>query len=184
MEYLDPNNFNPVLALLAEKHSYTRTNTVIVVINHKKWTFPLKVSLQNVKSSHRRCSLQKGILRNFAKLTGKHLCQSLFFNKVAILLKKKPELYLKRDSGTGFFLWIMQNFWEHLSYRTPPDDCFWIYSTVNNEVNKNFEWSYFHWKQTKTNFPRKFPRFANKLRNSWKLIHKKIIFAKTIFLEN
>ena len=27
--------------------------------------------------------LQKGVLRNFAKLTGKHLCQSFFFNKVS-----------------------------------------------------------------------------------------------------
>ena len=27
--------------------------------------------------------LRKGVLRNFAKFTGKHLCQSLFFNKVA-----------------------------------------------------------------------------------------------------
>ena len=26
---------------------------------------------------------EKGVLRNFAKSTGKHLCQSLFFNKVA-----------------------------------------------------------------------------------------------------
>ena len=26
---------------------------------------------------------KKGVLRNFAKFTGKHLCQSLFFNKVA-----------------------------------------------------------------------------------------------------
>ena len=26
---------------------------------------------------------KKGFLRNFAKFTGKHLCQSLFFNKVA-----------------------------------------------------------------------------------------------------
>ena len=26
---------------------------------------------------------EKGVLRNFAKFTGKHLCQSLFFNKVA-----------------------------------------------------------------------------------------------------
>ena len=26
---------------------------------------------------------RKGILRNFTKFTGKHLCQSLFFNKVA-----------------------------------------------------------------------------------------------------
>ena len=35
-----------------------------------------------------------GVLRNFAKLTGKHLCQGLFFNNVAgmrpaTLLKKK-----------------------------------------------------------------------------------------------
>ena len=34
-------------------------------------------------STHRRCSVKKGDLRNFAKFAGKHLCQSLFFNKVA-----------------------------------------------------------------------------------------------------
>ena len=28
-------------------------------------------------------SVRKGVLTNFAKFTGKHLCQSLFFNKVA-----------------------------------------------------------------------------------------------------
>ena len=28
---------------------------------------------------------KKVVLRNFAKFTGKHLCQSLFFNKVANL---------------------------------------------------------------------------------------------------
>ena len=37
--------------------------------------------------------MKKGVLRNFAKFTGKHLCQGLFFNKVAglwaaTLLKK------------------------------------------------------------------------------------------------
>ena len=30
-----------------------------------------------------RCSVKKGVLKNFAKITGKHLCQSLFYNKVA-----------------------------------------------------------------------------------------------------
>ena len=45
------------------------------------------------RSSHRKCSLRKGILRNFSKFTGKHLCQDHFFNKVAglrhaTLLKK------------------------------------------------------------------------------------------------
>ena len=33
------------------------------------------------KSSHRRCSVRKGVFRNFAKFAGKHLCQNLFFNK-------------------------------------------------------------------------------------------------------
>ena len=41
-----------------------------------------------------RCFVEKGVLRNFTKFTGKHLCQSLFFNKVAglrraTLLKKR-----------------------------------------------------------------------------------------------
>ena len=44
---------------------------------------------------------KKGVLRNFAKFTGKHLFQSLFFNKVAGLT------LLKRDSGTGAFLRIL-----------------------------------------------------------------------------
>ena len=35
------------------------------------------------KSSHQTCSVKKGVLRNFAKFTGKNLCQRLFFNKVA-----------------------------------------------------------------------------------------------------
>ena len=30
-----------------------------------------------------RCSVKKGVLKGFAKFTGKHLCQSPFFNKVA-----------------------------------------------------------------------------------------------------
>ena len=32
------------------------------------------------------CSVKKGVLRNFAKSTGKHLCQSLFFTSGRLLL--------------------------------------------------------------------------------------------------
>ena len=46
------------------------------------------------RSSHQRCSIRKGVLRNFAKFT--------------------------------VFLWILWNFLEHLFYRTPLCDCFWI----------------------------------------------------------
>ena len=48
----------------------------------------------NNKSSRPEAFCKKSVLRNFAKFTGKHLCQSLFFIKVAglrsaTLLKKK-----------------------------------------------------------------------------------------------
>ena len=38
-----------------------------------------------IRSSHQRCSIKKCVLENFVKFTGKRLCQSLFFNKVACL---------------------------------------------------------------------------------------------------
>ena len=41
------------------------------------------------KSSRSDVFCKKDVLRNFTKFTGKHLCQSLFFNKVAGLLKKR-----------------------------------------------------------------------------------------------
>ena len=44
------------------------------------------------RSSHQKSSLKKGVLRNFTKFTGNHLCQGLFFNKVAGL---RPTTLLK-----------------------------------------------------------------------------------------
>ena len=35
------------------------------------------------RSSHRRCSIKKAILKHFVIFTGKHLCRGLLFNKVA-----------------------------------------------------------------------------------------------------
>ena len=42
--------------------------------------------LRKGRSSRRRCSVKKGVLRDFAKLTRKHLCQSI---RPATLLKKR-----------------------------------------------------------------------------------------------
>ena len=39
----------------------------------------------NVRNSRPEMLCEKDVLRNFAKFTGKHLCQSLFFNKVTLL---------------------------------------------------------------------------------------------------
>ena len=49
----------------------------------------------NVRSCHQDVFCEKDVLKIFAKLTGKHLCQSLFCNEVsglghATLFKKRP----------------------------------------------------------------------------------------------
>ena len=48
-----------------------------------------RASLRNYRRIHRRCSVRKGVLRNFAKFPGKHLRQSLF-QETATLLKTRP----------------------------------------------------------------------------------------------
>ena len=56
------------------------------------------------RSSHHSSSIIKGVFRKFAKFTGKHLWQSLFFNMVAGLRPQDWNFTKKRDSGTGVFL--------------------------------------------------------------------------------
>ena len=59
---------------------------MINVFGNFKW-------IGGIRSSHRRCSVRKSVLRNFTKFTGKYKCQSLFFNKVAGL---RPATLLKK----------------------------------------------------------------------------------------
>ena len=53
------------------------------------------------RSSRPGVFCKKGVLRNFANFTGKHLCESLFLIK---LEARGLQLYLKRDPGTIVFL--------------------------------------------------------------------------------
>ena len=55
------------------------------------------------RSSHQRCSVKNGALKNFSGFTGKHLC-SLFLIKLEAW---RPAILLNRDSNTGVFLWIL-----------------------------------------------------------------------------
>ena len=54
------------------------------------------------RSSHRRCSMKRGVLKNFAKLTGKHLMPGT-------ILKKRHRCFLS----------VLQNVYENL-YKTTP----------------------------------------------------------------
>ena len=57
------------------------------------------------RSSHRSCSVRKGVLRNFAKFIGKHLRQSLFFKN---FIKKETVVQVFREISKNTF------FTEHL----------------------------------------------------------------------
>ena len=51
--------------------------------NYSKFVWLPGKIIDAIRSSHPEVFCKKVALRNFAKFTGKHLCQSLFFNKVA-----------------------------------------------------------------------------------------------------
>ena len=95
--------------LLTELHQkYHKPQIALYFERMRSWKI---ISLFLYKSSHQRCTIKKGVPRNFTKFTGNHLCQSLFFNKVADFRPK----YLR----TTF-------------HRTPREDCFlflYIFST-------------------------------------------------------
>ena len=69
------------------------------------------------RGSHPVVFCQKVVLENFAKLTGKHLCQSLFFNKVGglswRLWQRCFPLNFAKFLGTPFFIeylrWLLLN---------------------------------------------------------------------------
>ena len=91
---------------------------------------PLIEYLLTTDAVVRRCSVKKNVLRNFAKFTGKHLCQRLFFNKVAGLAWN----FIKKDNLAQV---LSCEFWETFKnsfflYDTS-GGCFWI---ISNQVFK------------------------------------------------
>ena len=63
---------------------------IILKLHNQHWP---KVHLGTIlRSSHDRCCIKQGVLKNFVKITGKHLCQSLLFNNVPGL---RPATLLK-----------------------------------------------------------------------------------------
>ena len=98
-----------------------------------------------LRSSHWRCSVRKGVLRNFAKFTGKHLCQSLFLNKVA----GSGCSFIKKETLSHMFscefceISLNTFFTEHI--RTAASDCpqkttfhfFWVFLTP---MHRFYQW--------------------------------------------
>ena len=86
------------------------------------------------RSNHRRFSIRKGVLRNFAKFRGKYLCQSLLFNKFAGL---RPGILFKKGLWhrwlpVSFTKFLNTIFTEYLRATASASNLFWM----------NFQWKF------------------------------------------
>ena len=82
-------------------------------------------------------SIKTSVLKNFAKFLGKHLCQSLFFNKVTGLRLYRKETLVHVFSGA--FSEILQNTFSTEHLRTAAsvmtDTLFHYFKSVARVVN-------------------------------------------------
>ena len=106
--------------------------------NHSCTNVILQIYL--CRSSHQRRSIEKGVLRNSTKFTGKHPRQSLFFNKVAGL-----RLRLWHRPFPVYFV----KFLECLFLHNTSGGCFCI--TLIRLLHRYFN-QFFHYEK-KTYFP-------------------------------
>ena len=108
-----PHGCSPANLLHVFRASFHKnTSGGLLLVIHIKRNFKIELYVNSqlflLYNVHKRTNFSsfyhvkmRGVLRNFAKFAGKHLCQSLLFKKDADL---SLQLFQKRDSGTGVFL--------------------------------------------------------------------------------
>ena len=80
-----------------------------IIKNSTPGTSTAKITDTSYRSSHRRCSVRKGVLRNFAKFTGKQTLAQVFSCEFCEISKNT------------------------FSYRTPLGDCFYSSASTSTE---------------------------------------------------
>ena len=76
-----------------------------------------------------RCSVKKGVLRNFKKFAGKRLCKNLIFNKVARI---RPANFSKKDTLAQVF---SCEFCE-ISKNTFSVEHLWVTASIHTTLNQ------------------------------------------------
>ena len=104
-----------VAAVLDPPLNYKWLECEIFMILLKHVSGHLSVFFQ-YRNNYRRCSVGKGVLRNFVRFTGKHLRKSLLNITKKVTLAQLLSYEFREISKNTFF------------YRIPPDDCFFQYA--------------------------------------------------------
>ena len=114
MEYISWNKLSslrPTILMGIKLHhgacpgNFRKFNEKLNLNKTSEERFPV-IGLNKYKagSSHRKCSVRKGVLRNFTKFRGKHLFLEISQNSEESTCSRVFKLYKKRDSGTGVSL--------------------------------------------------------------------------------
>ena len=102
-----------VTSPVPKKMIFILENMVVLLKYHIDW-HPRKGS----RSSHRSCSIRKGVLRNFAKFAWNDLCQGLFFDKVTGL---RPATLFKKELWCRVFPVNFAKFLRTLFLQSTPE---------------------------------------------------------------
>ena len=84
-----------------------------------------------------------GVLKTFAIFTRKHLCWSLFLINFQVF---RSAALFEKDSNTDVFLWILQNFYEQLFYRTTllaPSGNYFTKAKLITKLVIFYDWKFF-----------------------------------------
>ena len=122
---------NAIISFLQVFLSCTRLVDQLQLTLTSKVTHQQLIKCSNSRSNRPVVFCRKDVLRNFAKLTGKRLCQSLFFNKAASL---RPAPSLKKRLWHRCF---PENFAKFL--RTPffIEHLWWLFLKVISDHTKS-----------------------------------------------
>ena len=116
-------NYTDVLERLSSKWLYLQNRQLLNLLNLlnclKFWSSWCDIRMQWQKQPP-VVFCEKGVLKNLTKFTGKHLCQSLFFNKVSGL---RPATLLEKRLWHSYF---PVNFVKFLRTPLPIGHLWWL----------------------------------------------------------
>ena len=104
-------------------NNYSGTNS------NNLWGMPLSYSysVELHRSNHRKCSKKESVLKNFAKFTGKYLCQSIFFN---FIQKKTLAQVFSSEFCKVFIFFLFFSFYYNKIHQVTN------YIAIQNKINK------------------------------------------------
>ena len=131
--------WNDVVCLLGKNicHGTSKPLIIFEKVPSSLFGSAVNMSLEYHKrrSSHQRYAVRKGVLRNFAKFTGKHLRQSLYFNRVAGHACNFIKIETLAQVLCCEFCKISKNtfFIEHVWASASLSSCFWVNIEENGD---------------------------------------------------